>query len=144
MHTSERAHFSFTSRSGFYQGWQNCQGGTIVKNRAEARQLFVGPSQGCTFPAPLGEAVPQQCGIAHRGKKWIFHVLRAVWRLLSVMLTQTEWSTKAALSTFPQHITPVLCSDVAPRRSLVLFLPPCSGFREFGGEEWRVGGLELL
>lgn len=36
MHVSERTRFIFTSRSGFYQGWQNCQEGTIVKNRAEA------------------------------------------------------------------------------------------------------------
>jgi len=90
MHASERTHFIFTSRSGFYQGWKNCQQGTIVKNRAEADADVCTALPEVQPPLLLRSETALHRSVIAQRRKYIFNVFIAVWRLLSVMLTETE------------------------------------------------------
>lgn len=85
-----RNSFHFSSHSGFHQGWQNCQEGTIVKNRAEA-----GTDVCTALPEVLPSLLLHSERALHRRviawrQKYIFNVFIAVWRQLSVMLTEME------------------------------------------------------
>jgi len=71
-----------------------------VKNRAEADADVCTALPEVQPPLLLRSETALHRSVIAQRRKYIFNVFIAVWRLLSVMLTETERSTKAVVSTF--------------------------------------------